>query len=101
MSSRIDKVLGPFYCQTALRLCFEARQLCEKGECERVAEICSCVSTLCSENDFETCSSESSICGKVASYCQSGNSSENCRKARAYCNDAKKLCPQNNMVDGV
>lgn len=101
MSSRIDKVLEPFYCQTALRLCLEARQLCERGECRKVAEICAYVSTLCSENSFETCSSESSICGKVAAYCRSGRASEDCKKAHTACDDAKKLCPQNNMVSGA
>ncbi len=101
MSSRIDKVIGPFYCQTALRLCLEARQLCEKGECRKVAEICSYVSTLCAENGFETCSFESSICGKVANYCQAGRASEDCKNARAHCDEAKKLCPQNNMVNGA
>lgn len=101
MTQRIDKILDSFYCQTALRLCLEARALCERGECKKVAEICSYVSTLCSENSFETCCSESSLCREVAKRCQTGRASEDCKKARMTCDEAKKLCPQNNVVSGA
>lgn len=98
--TKVENVLNPFYCQTALRMCLEARGLCEKGDCKKVAEICSYVSTLCKENNFEICGRESSMCSEVAKRCQSGRASEDCKKARAICDEAKKLCPQNNVVSG-
>ena len=101
MTLKIDKTIGPFYCQTALLLCLEARKLCEKGDCKRVVEICSYTSTLCSKNDFTTCSNESSMCSEAAQYCIGGRGSDNCRKARTACDEAKKLCPQNSMVHGA
>lgn len=101
MTLRIDKTIGPFYCQTALRLCLEARKLCEMGECSKVSEICFYISTLCSKNDFETCLMESSVCRKAATYCQSGRNSEECKIARLTCEEAKKMCPQNNIVSGA
>ena len=81
-------------------MCLEARALCEKGECKRVAEICSYVSTLCSKSSFDTCVQESSMCMKVAEYCKFGRASEACTKAHMICEEAKKLCPQNNTVSG-
>ncbi|MFH0748328.1 MAG: hypothetical protein V1915_00155 [Candidatus Bathyarchaeota archaeon] len=101
MTLRIDKTIGPFYCQTALRLCMEAKKLCERGECGKVADICSYISTLCSENSFETCSKESLVCGQVAAYCRFGRNTEECKKARVSCEEAKKLCPHNNVVSGA
>ena len=101
MTLRIDKTISPFYCQTALRLCLEARKMCESGECGKVAKICSYVSTLCSKNGFGTCSKEASLCIKLTDYCQSGRNSAECKKARVICEEAKKMCPQNNMVNGA
>ena len=97
---RIDKIVGTFYCQTALRLCLEARRLCEGGACQQVADICSYVSTLCPENGFETCRKESSICVRVASHCTIGKATEGCKMAKTACNEAKKLCPRNHVVNG-
>jgi len=99
--SKVAKTTGPFYCQSALKLCIQARQLCAGGECKKVSEICSFVSTLCPENQFETCVKESSICSEVARFCVEGQNSEGCTKARAICVEARKLCPQNNIVAGV
>ena len=100
MTLRLNKTLGSFYCQTALRLCLEARKMCKTGECNKVAEVCSFVSTLCSQNSFETCSKESSMCEHVATYCRSGQNSEDCINAQIICDEAKKLCPQNNTITG-
>lgn len=100
MTLRLDKTLGSFYCQTALRLCLESRKMCKQGECSKVAEVCSFISTLCSQNSYETCNQESLMCGQVATYCQSGQNSENCINAQITCDEAKKMCPQNNTING-
>jgi len=98
---KIDQTLSPFYCETALILCIEAKKLCERGECAKVSRLCLYISTLCSENCFETCRRESFMCNKVGEYCQVGQPSEECKKAHIACDEARRLCPQNNRVTGA
>jgi hypothetical protein len=99
--TRVDQIIGPFYCQTALRMCVEARALYAAGEPSKASEICGFVSTLCSESAFKTCSRESTLCAKVAECCGKGQGTDELRKGNEICMEARKLCPQNNVVAGA
>ena len=100
MSLRLNKITGPYYCQVALALCMQARELCAVGECKKVSEICSVVSNMCSGNDFTICSKESSLCRDVSKNCLGGRNSNGCRLARDVCTEAREICAQNNIVNG-
>ncbi|MCJ7634505.1 hypothetical protein MUP77_19200 [Candidatus Bathyarchaeota archaeon] len=100
-TNRVHQIIGPYYCQSALRLCIEARALYASGEGEKAAKICGFVSTLCSENKFKTCTQESSLCAQVAECCLKGQSSVEFKKGSEICVEARKLCPQNNVVAGA
>lgn len=99
--NRVDQIIGPFYCQTALRMCVEARALYAAGEVRKASEICGFVSTLCSQNGFKTCTRESTLCAQVAECCGKGPGTEAFKKGSEICMEARKLCPQNNMVAGA
>lgn len=98
---RVNRIIGPYYCQTALRMCIEARALYAGGEAKKASEICGFVSTLCAENGFKICVQESTLCARVAEYCARGQDSEEYRKGSEICMEARKLCPQNNIVSGA
>jgi len=99
--SRVDRTIGPYYCQTALRMCIEARALYASGESKKASAICGFVSTLCAESNFKTCVRESTLCAQVAQYCTNGQGSEAYRKGSDICMEARKLCPQNNVISGA
>ena len=101
MSKSVEAIVTPFYCQMALRLCAQARRLCELGECAKRAEICRFVSTLCRERGFRLCAEESELCRKVADLCSKAKrGSEACLKAEEMCTEARKLCPHNYVIQG-
>ena len=100
-TNRVNQIVGPFYCQTALRLCIEARTLYASGDGKKAAVICEFVSSLCSENNYKTCSQESNLCVQVSRYCTKGSSSTDYKKGNEICMEARKLCPQNNVVSGA
>jgi len=100
MSVKLNKIVGPYYCQVALTLCMQARELCAIGECKKVSEICSTVSNMCIGNSFEVCSKESSLCKEVSKNCLEGRGSNGCRLARDVCSEARKICAQNNLING-
>jgi|GEM_PF-1797974 len=98
---RVGRIIGPYYCQTALGMCVQARALYAAGEAKKASEICGFVSTLCSQNGFQTCSRESTLCAQVAEYCSKGQGTEEYKKGVEICMEARKLCPQNNIVSGA
>jgi len=100
-TNRLNQIIGPFYCHAALRLCIEARALYASGEEKKAAEICGFVATLCSESDFKTCVHESTLCAQASKHCAQGQGSEEFKKGSEICLEARKLCPQNNMVAGA
>jgi hypothetical protein len=99
--SRVDQIIGPYYCQTALRMCVEARALYASGEAKKASEICGFVSTLCAGNSFKTCIRESTLCAQVSQCYAKGQGSEAYRKGSEICMEARKLCPQNNIISGA
>jgi hypothetical protein len=101
MNISIDKIVSPYYCQAALQLCVTSRALCKQGNCIKASEICSFISTLCSQTNFNTCGQESDICSYVSKLCSTGKDSAECKKAQKLCSDARKLCPRNNQIDGA
>jgi hypothetical protein len=98
---KINRTIGPYYCQTALRLCIEARTLYSAGEAKKASDICGFVSTLCADHNYKTCTQESSLCAQVSKYCSKGQSSEEYKKGSEICMEARKLCPQNNIIAGA
>ena len=100
MSLTLNKIISPYYCHAALALCMQARELCAAGECKQVSEICSVVSNMCIGNDFKVCSKESSLCKEVSKHCLEGRNSKGCRLARDICTEARKICAQNNIING-
>lgn len=100
-TNRVNQIIGPYYCQTALRLCIEARTLYASGDGKKAAEICGFVSSLCSENNFHICTQESTLCAQVSKCCIKGPSSVDFKKGNEICMEARKLCPQNNIVAGA
>jgi len=101
MSKSVVEIVAPYYCQIALRLCGQARQLCEAKMCAQRADICQFVSTLCKEKGFSTCSDESNICEKTATLCKETRAgSDECLEADKLCTEAKRLCPRNYDIQG-
>ena len=100
-TNRLNHIIGPFYCQAALRLCIEARGLYASGDEKKAAEICSFVATLCSENDFKTCIDESAMCAQASRHYLKGRGPEESKKGNEICIEARRLCPQNHMVAGA
>lgn len=100
-TNRLNQIIGPYYCQAALRLCIEARALYASGDEKKAAEICSFVATLCSENDFKTCIDESAMCAQASKHYLKGQGPEEFKKGNEICMEARKLCPQNHMVAGA
>ena len=100
MTTRVNKLVNTYYCQVALTLCMQARELCALGECKKVTEICSLVSNMCIGNSLEICSKESSLCKEVAKNCLEGHNSNGCRLAREICGNARRICAQNNLISG-
>ena len=101
MSEKIDNILGSYYCQLALNLCLQAREICIKGDCEKASKICAFVSSLCMKNNLETCKKETFLCKEFSTSCLQGRGSDSCKKAHLLCNEARRLCPKNNVVYGV
>jgi hypothetical protein len=100
MSINLNKIVGPYYCQVALGLCMQARELCAMGECKKVAELCAVVSNMCEGNAFEVCGKESSLCRQVSKSCTEGRGSKGCLLAQDSCNRARRICAQNNLING-
>jgi len=101
MGDRVNKVIAPFYCQIALGLCVQARELCTTGECQKASEICGFISSLCAKSDAAPCGHESSVCRTVSLSCQATRQgSEVCKKAGLACREARQVCPHNFQIHG-
>lgn len=100
-SSELDemtvyKLLALHYCQQALQLCLEARILRYEKHYREAAKICSLISTLCIENEHESCKREGKLCASSAKQLTDGNYS----KAEKLCNEARRICPKNHALTG-
>jgi hypothetical protein len=92
----LEKLLAPYYCQQALKLCRQARILKEELQYQQAAEICSFVSTLCANNRHDLCKNGSKLCASSAEELNKGNYS----LAEKICEEARKICPMNDTVAG-
>jgi hypothetical protein len=92
----LEKLLASHYCQLALQLCQEARMFRVQKRYQEAAEICSFVSTLCVENEDESCMREAKLCASSAKQLTEGHYSE----AEQTCVEARRSCPKNYVLRG-
>jgi len=92
----LEKLLASHYCQLALQLCQRARILRVQKRYQEAAEICSFVSTLCVENEDESCKREAKLCTSSAKQLTKGHYSE----AEKTCIEARRSCPKSSALRG-
>jgi len=92
----LEKLLASHYCQLALQLCQRARILRVQKHYQEAAEICSFVSTLCVENEDESCTREAKLCASSAKQLTDGHYSE----AEKTCVEARRICPKSYALRG-
>jgi hypothetical protein len=67
-----------------------------QGRYHEAAEVCSFVSTLCIENEDESCKREARLCASSARQLMEGNYSE----GEKICAEARTSCPMNYFFRG-
>jgi len=92
----LEKLLALYYCQQALQLCQEARILRNEKHYEEAAELCFFISTICMENEDESCKREAKLCASSAKHLKNGNYSQ----AEKLCEEARRICLKNYELRG-
>ena len=92
----LETLFASQYCQLALQLCQRARLLRVQKRMGEAAEVCSFVSTLCVENEDESCKHEAKLCAYSAKQLVDGLYSQ----AEKTCLEARRTCPMNYALRG-
>jgi len=96
MSQKLEILVSPFYCNTAMLLCQTALNLYAKGDYKNAAQICKFVSSFCIKKPHPLCKLESKYCYTAATYYEKGL----IEKGEEYCKKARSICPRNFRVFG-